>query len=321
MFQQLIYQLNIYRILLYKPIHMQRSHFIRQVGLSVAAISFLNHPLFALLQKSQAWKINMLTDTVGVFSEKGGTILFLLTKKGVVVIDSQFADAAAHLIDEIKKKTVQPFRYLINTHHHSDHTSGNIAFKGLVKQVVAHENSYANQKAVAIKSNTVDKQLYPDRTFGDEGWNKKLGEEEIQTYYFGAGHTNGDSIIHLQNSNIVHMGDLVFNRRYPYIDKSAGASIKNWIKVLHRTNQTFSEQTRFVFGHAGEGYDITGNKADIKAFQDYLEKLLEFGKKEILQSGKSKQEFLKNTTIPGVKEWKADGIERSLNAVWEELTS
>ena len=89
----------------------------------------------------------------------------------------------------------------------------------------------------------------------------------------------------------------------------------------HRTNQTFSEQTRFVFGHAGEGYDITGNKADIKAFQDYLEKLLEFGKKEILQSGKSKQEFLKNTTIPGVKEWKGDGIERSLNAVWEELTS
>lgn len=301
---------------------MQRRKFIRQVGLSAAAISFLNHPLFsALLHQGQAWKINMLTDTVGVFSEKGGTILFLLTKKGVVVIDSQFADAAAHLIDEIKKKTDQPFRYLINTHHHGDHTSGNIAFKGLVKHVVAHENSYANQKAVAIKSKTEDKQLYPDWTFGDDGWSKKLGAEEIQTYYFGAGHTNGDSIIHLQNSNIVHMGDLVFNRRYPYIDKSAGASIKNWIKVLHRTDQTFTAETRFVFGHSGDGYDITGTKADIMAFKDYLEKLLEFGKKEILQSGKTKVEFLKNTTIPGVTEWKGDGIERSLNAVWEELTS
>jgi hypothetical protein len=117
------------------------------------------------------------------------------------------------------------------------------------------------------------------------------------------------------------VGDLVFNRRYPYIDKSAGASIKNWIKVLHRTDQTFSESTRFVFGHAGEGYDITGTKADIKAFKDYLEKTPGIWQKEILQTGKSKAEFLKNSSIPGVTEWKGDGIERSLNAVWEELTS
>lgn len=300
---------------------MQRRTFIRNTTLSAAALTFLNSKLLAAFLPDPAWKINMLNESIGVFSEKGGTILFLITSKGMVVVDSQFADTAPHLIEEMKKKSSQPFRFLINTHHHGDHTSGNIAFKGMVKHVVAHENSLANQIAAAVKSKTESKQLYPDRTFDDAGWYRKVGNEGIQTYYFGPGHTNGDSIIHFENSNIAHMGDLVFNRRYPYIDKSNGASVKNWIKILHKADHTFDDNTRFVFGHAAPGYDITGNKADIKAFKDYLEKLLEFGKNEIIRSGKSKEDFLKNKSIPGVTEWKGDGIDRSLSAVWEELAS
>ncbi len=304
-----------------KQFTMQRRTFIRNTTLSAAALSFLNSNLFAALLPDPAWKIKMLNENIGIFSEKGGTILFLITNKGIVVVDSQFADTATHLIEELKKKSTLAFKFLINTHHHGDHTGGNIAFKGLVKHVVAHENSLTNQIAAAVKAKTEAKQLYPDRTFDDAGWYRKVGNEGIQTYYFGPGHTNGDSIIHFETSNIAHMGDLVFNRRYPFIDKSNGASVKNWIKILHKTAITFDEKTLFVFGHAGTGYDITGNKADIKAFEDYLEKLLEFGKQEILKSGKTKEEFLKNKTIPGVTEWKGDGIERSLSAVWEELTS
>ena len=146
-----------------------------------------------------------------------------------------------------------------------------------------------------------------------------MGDEEIQTYYWGAGHTNGDALIHFTNSNIVHMGDLVFNRRYPYIDRSAGASVKNWIKVLQRTDTTFTEDTKFIYGHSGTGYDITGGKADISAFKDYLEKLWAFAEAEV-KAGKSKEDFLKNKSIPGVTEWTGDGIERSLTAVWEEMT-
>jgi cyclase len=300
---------------------MQRRTFIRNTAISAAGLGLLNNKLFASILPDPAWKIKMLTDKIGVFTEKGGTILFLLTKKGTVVVDSQFTDTAVHLIDELKKKSEKPFRFLINTHHHGDHTSGNISFKGMVKNVIAHENSFTNQKTAAINSKTEARQLYPDWTFGDEGWHKKVGEEEIQAYYFGPGHTNGDSIIHFETSNIAHMGDLVFNRRYPFIDKTAGASIKNWIKILHKTDYTFDGNTQFVFGHSGTGYEITGNKADINAFKDYLEKLLEFGKNEIIRSGKSKEDFLKAKSIPGVTEWKGDGIERSLSAVWEELVN
>ena len=59
-------------------------------------------------------------------------------------------------------------------------------------------------------------------------------------YYFGPAHTDGDSFIHFENTNIVHMGDLMFNRRHPFVDRSAGANIKNWIKVLHRATRKFT---------------------------------------------------------------------------------
>ena len=83
----------------------------------------------------EPWKIKMLRNDIGVFTEKGGTIAFLLSKKGIVVVDSQFPEQSQHLIDELKKQSSQPFELLINTHHHGDHTAGNISFKGIVKNV------------------------------------------------------------------------------------------------------------------------------------------------------------------------------------------
>src|SRR5258705_2502540 len=100
----------------------------------------------------------MMTENIGIFTERGGTIAFLLSKKGIVVVDAQFPDQSKHLIDELKKRSDRPFELLINTHHHGDHTAGNISFKGLVPHVLAHANSLTNQKNVAIANKTEDKQ-------------------------------------------------------------------------------------------------------------------------------------------------------------------
>ncbi|WP_332369657.1 MBL fold metallo-hydrolase [Spirosoma telluris] len=244
---------------------------------------------------------------------------YLKTKEGWVVVDSEFPEQAQHLIDALKKTDDKPFPLLINTHHHGDHTSGNIAFKGLAGHVVAHENSLKNQKAVAEKAKTEDKQLYPDITFTDS-WKQKVGGESIRAYYFGPGHTDGDGLIHFENANVLHMGDLMSNRRYPNVDKSAGASVKNWIVALDKTLSTFDNKTIFVFGHAFDPEKITGGKEDIKAFKDYLEKLLVFVGGEV-KAGKSKEEVLKATAIPGVTEWQGDGIIRSLQAAYDEITT
>ena len=298
---------------------MKRRSFIRNTALTAGALAFLNSKSMAAFLSDPAFKVKMLTDTIGVFTEKGGTILFMLNTDGTVVVDAQFPDSAQHLIDDIKTRTDKPYRLLINTHHHGDHTSGNIAFKGLVQHVLAHANSKTNQQTVAVKNNNEDKQLYPDQTYTDV-WSEKIGKEEFSLHYFGAGHTNGDSVVQLKHANIIHMGDLVFNRRHPFVDRTAGANITSWIKVLEKTTSTFSKKTTYVCGHAGDGYDIVIKQDDLHAFRDYLGNLMKYVN-DALVAGKTKDEILKATTIPGSPEWKGDGIDRPLKAAWEELTA
>jgi len=264
------------------------------------------------------YQFKPLRNNVGMFTESGGTIAWLINKEGIVVVDAEFPDPAKHLIAELQKQSGQPFQWLINTHHHGDHTSGNISFKGIVKNVAAHANSLANQKAVAEKSNKVDQQLYPDTTFTDK-WKVKVGDEHISAYYFGTGHTNGDAMIHFENANIVHMGDLVFNRMYPFIDNSAGASAKHWPVTLEQATKKFDKNTIFVFGHAADPQKVIGNMDDVKAMQNFMEKL-EAYVADGVKAGKSLDDLKKATSVPGVSDWQGDGIQRGIQSAYEELT-
>ena len=297
---------------------MNRRNFIQSSAFTLGALTIAQQKIFTAMF-DDPWKIKMLRNDIGVFTEKGGTIAFLLSKKGIVVIDAEFPEQSQHLITELKKRSDKPFKLLINTHHHMDHTSGNISFKGIVENVLAHENSLKNQKNVAVAQKIEDKQLYPDRTFTDT-WCEKIGNEKICLYYHGTGHTDGDGIIHFEHANIVHMGDLMFNRRHPFVDRSAGASMKNWIVALDKATDQFSNDTIFVFGHAGDGYDVTGTKDDLKAFAEYLGKVLNFVQGEI-KDGKTKEEILKTTELPFETQWKGDGLQRPLQAAYEELTA
>ena len=297
---------------------MHRRSFIQNTALTFGALTLAQQNLLSSFFEDP-WKIKMLTDNLGIFTEKGGTIAFLLAKKEIVVVDSQFPEQSKHLIDELKKKSENPFSLLINTHHHGDHTAGNISFKGIVGHVLAHENSKINQEATAKKNKNEDKQLYPDQTFTDT-WSQKFGKEKISLSYYGAGHTNGDALIHFEHANIVHMGDLVFNRRHPYVDRSAGANMKNWMDVLYKALKKFDNETQYIFGHAGTGYEVTGKADELNKFRDYLGNVLKFVDGEI-KAGKTKEEILKTKIIPGGEEWKTDGIERPLTAAYEELTA
>lgn len=297
---------------------MNRRSFLQSTSMALGALSLTQQQIISSIF-DPAWKITMLTDTIGIFTEKGGTIAFMFYKNGIVVVDAQFPDSSQHLIDELKKKSTDPFTKLINTHHHMDHTSGNISFKGIVQHVLAHENSLKNQKNVAQAQKSEDKQLFPDQTF-TETWCDQFGNEKICLSYFGPGHTDGDALIHFENSNIVHMGDLLFNRLHPYVDRSAGANMNSWIQVLHKAVNKFDKNTIFIYGHSLNGYNVTGKADDLKKFGEYLGQVLQFAEKEI-KAGKTKEEFLKNTEIPGNTEWKGDGIQRPLKAAYEELSA
>jgi cyclase len=295
---------------------MLRRKFIHNSAFTVGALTLAQQKIFAAFFQ-EPWKITMLRNDIGIFEEKGGTIGFLLSKKGIVVVDSQFPEQSKHLIDEVKKKSEMPFKLLINTHHHGDHSGGNIAFKGIAEHVLAHANSKKNQENSAKQNKSEDKQLYPDRTYTDT-WCEKYGRESICLRYFGPAHTNGDSFIHFEHADIVHCGDLVFNRRHPYVDRGAGANIKSWMEVLDKGLNKFARNTLYIFGHAATGYKVTGTSDDVNKFRDYLGNVLKFVEGEI-KAGKTKEEVLKATLIPGGEEWKTDGIQRPLGAAYDEL--
>ncbi|MES2266345.1 MAG: MBL fold metallo-hydrolase [Bacteroidota bacterium] len=298
---------------------MERRKFLRNTALTAGSLALLGNKSIASIFAMPGYKLTPLRNNVGIFTEQGGTIIWMVNKEGIVCVDAEFPEPATHLITELKKKSEKPFQWLINTHHHGDHTSGNISFKGIAKNVAAHANSLTNQKAAAAKQKTEDKQLYPDTTFNDK-WKVKVGDEHITAHYFGAGHTNGDSFIHFENANIVHCGDQVFNRMYPYIDRSAGASCKHWPIALEQAQKQFNKDTIFVYGHAFDPMKVTGTMEDLKAMQNFMEKLVAYVDSSI-KAGKTKEQILATTAIPGVTDWNGDGIQRGLTAAYEELTA
>lgn len=300
---------------------MKRRQFLQQSSLLSAG--FIGFPAFSPLSVSDfmghlASSMIEIRNGVGYFIGRGGTIGWLISNEGIVTVDAQFPDSAANYISLAKDKIEAPFSALINTHHHYDHSSGNIAFKGLAEKVIGHQNALANQQSVAKSRGNMDSQWLIDTPFEDQ-MELTVGDQKIKAYYFGPAHTNGDIVVHFENSNIAHVGDLVFNRRFPYIDKSAGASIENWIQVLAKIRGSFDQDTRYIFGHSDNGYDILGTSEDILAFQNYLTIMLEFVAKNKRQ-GKSLVDLKAEvTSIPGAEEWKGSGIERSLDAAFIEL--
>jgi len=294
----------------------KRRDFLKQAG-ALGTLSFLptNNFWNAFFQANYQFK--ELRNGVYIFTERGGTIAAYMGNDGLAVIDSQFPEQAGHLIEELRKNTDRKVDLLVNTHHHGDHSAGNIAFKGMVDNIVAHENSLLNQKRVAENRGGLENQLLPTSTYKKGKLRNKVGDERITLHYFGAAHTNGDSFVHFENANVVHTGDLLFNRRVPYIDKSAGADVANWIEVMEKGYKAFDDDTLFVFGHSGNGYEITGTRQDLMAFQNYLGKVIDFVKSG-KEAGKTKESLAKSEEIPGASEWKGNQT-RAVNAVWMEL--
>lgn len=92
------------------------------------------------------------------------------------------------------------------------------------------------------------------------------------------------------------------------------------MNVLDAAMKEFGNKTKYIYGHAEQGYEVTGGKNDLQAFHDYLGNLLKFVGDEI-KSGKTQEEILKASQVPGSPEWKGDGIQRPLQAAFEELSA
>jgi cyclase len=227
---------------------------------------------------------------VGYFTMRGGTIGYLVNPGGVVVVDSQFPPEAKACLDGLNSRSNnRPVDFLINTHHHGDHSGGNISFRGAAKKVVAHVKADEHMRQPPGAQAPAD-QLYPDTTF-TETWSADVGDERIRVRHYGRAHTSGDAVITFERANVAHMGDLMFNQRHPVVDRAAGALIRNWMTVLDRATADHANDTLYIFGHANTGLPITGDRTDLAKFRDYLGGVLAFAEANV-KAGKSREEIL-----------------------------
>jgi glyoxylase-like metal-dependent hydrolase (beta-lactamase superfamily II) len=259
---------------------------------AAAVVAALGRPGLsrASLQQPQEPVFTAIRGNVGYFTMRGGTIGYLVNAGGVVVVDSQFPAEGKACLDGLNTRSGnRPVDFLINTHHHGDHSGGNISFRGAAKKVVAHVKADEHMRQPPGGQPPAD-QLYPDTTF-PETWSADVGDERVSAKYYGRAHTSGDAVITFERANVAHMGDLMFNQRHPVVDRAAGATIRNWITVLDRTTRDHAADTVYIFGHANTGLPVTGNQSDLSRFRDYFTALLAFVESQV-KAGRSRDEIL-----------------------------
>lgn len=184
----------------------------------------------------------------------GGNIGVSIGDDGVYMIDDKFARFGQEIIDVVATLTDKPITYVLNTHHHGDHSGANAEMKAVGATVVAHNNvrtrmgiSYTN-KAFGREQAARDAALWPTLTFSDELtlW---FNGDEVRTIHTPAGHTDGDSIVYFANANVVHLGDNYFRGMLPFIDVDSGGTIQGMINAQQIAYDLSDANTQVIPGH------------------------------------------------------------------------
>lgn len=292
---------------------------------TAAVAATLGHPMLsrALHAQTPQGLFTPIRRNIGYFTMRGGTIGYLVNPGAVVVVDSQFPPEAKACLDGLNERSgKRPVDFLINTHHHADHSGGNLSFRGVAKKVVAHAKADEHMRMPPGAQPSTD-QLFPDTTF-TENWSADVGDEKVQARFYGRAHTSGDAVITFERANVAHMGDLAFNQRHPVVDRAAGATIRNWITVLDRATRDHTSDTIYIFGHANTGLPVTGNRGDVLKFRDYLGALIAFVEVQV-KAKKSREEVLAmREPLKGFETFGpfgATGPREALTCAYEEVTS
>ncbi len=214
--------------------------------LIIAAMSFL--AAAPALGQQDFSKVEIKTTRVldGIYMLEGwgGNIGLSVGDDGAFVIDDQFAPLNAKLTAAIRAVTDKPVEFVLNTHHHGDHTGGNPALAGSGATIIAHDNV---RSRLASEDDAAPDAL-PVITFSQTVTVRRNGHE-IHIYHPENAHTDGDAVVYFRDVNVVHMGDILFSGMYPYIDIDGGGSLDGYIAALEAANQMVDGDTKIIPGH------------------------------------------------------------------------
>jgi cyclase len=166
------------------------------------------------------------------------------------------------ILDKVKTVTDKPITTIINTHTHGDHTGSNAFFSPTV-DIVAHENTKSNmEKMDAFKGDNA--KFLPKRTFKDK-LTLGRGKNEIDLYYFGRGHTNGDAWIVFPALRVMHTGDMFAWKDAPTLDANNGGSGVEYAATVGKALATIKNVDTLIVGHSP-----LRTVAELKEYQQFM---------------------------------------------------
>ncbi|MCH7933327.1 MAG: MBL fold metallo-hydrolase [Gemmatimonadetes bacterium] len=204
--------------------------------------------------------------------QSGGNVAVRVTDDGVIIVDNKFPYSFDFITEQVRSVTDQPIKYVLNTHHHDDHSGSNADFLSTA-EVIVHKN--ARENIVRNNQPGAPRVIFADETA------VFLGGVEVQMFHFGRGHTNGDAVAYFPDLRVVHTGDLfVFGQRLngstlsPFWDFGNGGSVLEWPATLTRL-------LALDFDTVIPGHGSIMTKADVRTFRGKLETVIDRVRAEI----------------------------------------
>ena len=232
--------------------------------------------------------VEKVKDNLYVLRGGGGNTAVFITSAGVVVVDAKNPGWGQPILDKIKTLTPKPVTMLINTHTHGDHVSGNVEFPASV-DVIVQENTKTNMEKMPIfkehNNAGMAKRTFKDKmTIGN-------GADQIDLYYFGRGHTNGDAFVVFPALRVAHTGDIFAGKSVPLIDEANGGSMAEISDSLLKAYNGIKNVDTIINGHM----PTQTTWADLKEYSDFNKDLVAWMQSE-LKAGK--------TPAQAATEWK-----------------
>ncbi len=235
-------------------------------------------------------EVDKVKDNLFVLKGGGGNTAVFVTTTGVVVVDAKNPGWGQPILDKIKELTNKPVTTLINTHTHGDHVSGNVEFPASV-DVIVQENTKANMEKMDIFKQNNNRGM-AKRTFKDKMTVGK-GADQIDLYYFGPGHTNGDAWVVFPALRTAHLGDLFASKGMPLVDGNNGGSVLHYPETLNKGYNAIKNVDTVINGHNA----TTTTWADVKQFADFNQDFLTWAQNE-LKAGKTPEQAAAEWKVP-----------------------
>jgi cyclase len=245
----------------------------------------------------------------------GGNIGIYVGEDSLLIVDAQYARTADSVMAKIKELSPKNIQYLINTHYHGDHTSGNPII-GKDAQIISHKNCRESFLAGLKPEETPESAGAPNKTFDTE-MTVSMGDATVRLVHMGPGHTSGDTIVIFDQAKVIHAGDLFFHGLPPYIDVNDGSDTKNWVRSI----QTLAE--RYPDFQVIPGHGKVATMKQFVQFADYLNGL----RKEVsaaIEAGKTKEQAVESIDLSNFTYIQDQGEfltkKKNIEWVYDEMT-